>query len=146
MDYLARRDHTEAELKAKLAVKGYDPVMVGEVVADLRAEGLQSDDRFAASFIAAHAGRGKGPVLILASLKKRGIDRETAEAAVAAFGANWGNSARQVRTKKFGAALPEGRIEIARQTRFLLQRGFTAEQSMAAVGDDDLDEYPRGQR
>jgi regulatory protein len=140
MDHLARREHTEAELKAKLAAKGYDPMMIGEAVAELRAHGLQSDDRFAANYIASQAGRGKGPVFMLAELRKRGIERELAESAIEAFGANWMAAARAARVKRFGEALPEGRIEVARQTRFLLQRGFTAEQSMAAVGDDDLED------
>ena len=139
MDYLARREHTEAELKAKLATKGFDPMMVGDAVAGLRAQGLQSDDRFAADYIAAQAGRGKGPVFILAQLRKRGIERQIAEAAIASRGEDWGALARAVRIKRFGEALPATHIETARQTRFLLRRGFTAEQSMAAVGDDDLE-------
>jgi hypothetical protein len=51
MDFLARREHGQAELIKKLAEKGFDRQVAEQAVNKLAAEGLQSDRRFAESFV-----------------------------------------------------------------------------------------------
>jgi regulatory protein len=135
MDLLARREHTRLELRRKLRAKGFPEAIVEEVLAALARERLQSDERFAESFVAGRIRRGQGPTRIAGELRQRGIADALAEAAIASAGTDWQALAREVRHKRFGKAAPRDFADRARQARFLQYRGFTTEQAMAAVGE-----------
>ena len=64
MDYLARREYGYQELIDKLAKAGFVVDVAGSVVEVLRDENLQSDQRFAESFVQSRIAQGKGPVRI----------------------------------------------------------------------------------
>ena len=137
MDYLARREYGQAELRHKLAGAGFSRDAAERAVDQLAADGLQDDARFAEGFVQARANRGKGPVTIRSELAQRGLDAGVVNDALAASGVDWSALAREVRLKKFGADAPGTWKEKARQMRFLQYRGFDSEQIRAAVGDDD---------
>lgn len=137
MDYLARRDHGLAELKAKLAQAGFSRETAERAADQLAAEGLQSDTRYAESFVQARAGRGKGPMTIRAELGQRGLAGAVIDDALTAVGVDWYALARDVREKKFGAGQPDSFREKARQMRFLQYRGFDGDQIQRACGGDD---------
>ena len=136
MNWLARREHSRAEIRDKLAKRDYPPAVVAETVAALAADGLVSDERFAESFVAARQRRGQGPVRIRMELSRRGLDGELINLHLEAAGTDWVQLAREVRSKKFGATMPGDYKEKARQMRFLEYRGFTGEQIRSALGDD----------
>jgi regulatory protein len=92
------------------------------------AQGLLSNARYAESFIHSRFQRGQGPQRIRAELRERGIDDVLIDACLAEYGSRWQELLEQVRLKRFGPAPPGNFTERNRQMRFLLQRGFTAEQ------------------
>ena len=128
MDFLARREHSEAELRRKLATRGFDADLIETTLADLVAENLLSNTRFAEAFVHSRYQRGSGPQKIHAELRERGIDDGLIEDSIAGYDLQWRERVREVREKKFGAGLPGDYKERARQMRFLQQRGFTPEQ------------------
>jgi regulatory protein len=130
---LARREHGAAELRAKLIAKGYDATRVDDALAQLRERGLQSDARFAESYARTRAGRGFGAARVAHELRARGMDDELIANALTEAREDWRARIAQVRSKKFGEELPRAPQERARQARFLLQRGFTAEQVRAVL-------------
>ncbi|HJP03501.1 MAG TPA: regulatory protein RecX [Gammaproteobacteria bacterium] len=136
MNCLARREHSIAELRTKLAARDYKPEDIETTLKTLAAEGLVSDERFAESFVAARMRKGQGPVRIRMELKKRGVAAETIRLHVNDSALDWHTLAREVRSKKFGTAKPFEFTEKARQMRFLEYRGFTGEQISQAVGED----------
>ena len=136
MDYLARREHSEQELTRKLTARGFDEQLVEAAVAELVADGLLSNTRFAEAFVHSRFQRGSGPQKIRAELRERGIDAELCSLCIEAFEEQWWQRVRDVREKKFGAALPGDFKERSRQMRFLQQRGFTSEQISAAFKDE----------
>ena len=140
MDLLARREHAAADLRRKLERKGFDAQVAEVAVEELADEGLQSDERFAESVVAARIGQGKGPLHILHGLKQYGVASAVAEAALAEAGADWFDLALSARRKRFGTAPVADAKDHGRQMRFLLQRGFSAEQAHEAVGCD-LDDF-----
>ena len=135
--FLARREHSRAELTRKLAARGAPPDIVETVLDDLVRRKLQSDARFAESLVASRAGRGQGPARIRRELAEHGIDPVVADEALEACGEDWRALAREVRRRKFGSGMPGEWKERARQMRFLEYRGFTGEQIRAALGDGD---------
>jgi regulatory protein len=135
MDLLARREHSLAELRQKLAAREFTPEDIEDALAGLVREGLADDARFVGAFIAARIRRGQGPIRIRAELAQRGIDAETAGRGLAEA-ADWRALAREQRAKRFGARAPGDFRERARQARFLEYRGFTAEQIRASFDDE----------
>jgi len=133
MDYLARREYGRDELVRKLINAGFIAEFVDVEVERLVTEGLQSDERYAESFVQSRIGQGKGPVRIRQELKERGLKMAAVEDALQTAGQDWAELAAAVRQRKFGAALPTEFAEKARQMRFLQYRGFEADQVQAAV-------------
>ncbi len=139
LDSLARRDRSSEELRRKLVDKGYDPLVVGDVVERLVADRLIDDRRYVENFVAFHAARGQGPTRVRAELRQSGMQGELVEAAVAAY-PDWIAQLRKAHQKKFGAQPPTHYADRQRQSRFLSYRGFTGAQIRIALGfDTDLD-------
>ncbi|MFU8811808.1 MAG: regulatory protein RecX [Balneolaceae bacterium] len=82
-ELLARRDHASGELRTKLAQRGITADTIREVLHDLEETDLINDRTFALSFAREKLESAKwGPKKILASLRKKGISRTDAEAAL----------------------------------------------------------------
>ncbi|MBB4013842.1 recombination regulator RecX [Niveibacterium umoris] len=122
---LAQREHSRAELARKLAAHG-EPDAVEAVLDRMGELGLQSDARFAESYVRSRAER-LGGRRIQHELAQRGVDPETIDAALASeLGEPELARARAVWARKFGQ-LPADAKDWARQARFLTARGFAAE-------------------
>jgi regulatory protein len=137
MDYLARREYGQGELKKKLQGAGFTRDATERAVDQLTADGLQDDARFAENFLQSRISKGKGPLRVQQELCQKGIDAGLINEALEESGVDWRELARSVRQKKFGQALPRDFKEKARQMRFLQYRGFEPDQIQAAVGGDD---------
>lgn len=136
MDFLARREYGQVELVRKLADKGFDRDVARGAVEQLTGEGLQSDERFAESFVQSRVNQGKGPVRVRLELGEKGVSDSVIEIALEEVDPDWRALAREQRVKKFGSAAPTDFKEKARQMRFLQYRGFEQDQIQAAVGAD----------
>ena len=132
MDFLARRDYGQTELIRKLADKGFERDVAEQAVRQLTDEGLQSDQRFAESFVQSRINQGKGPVRIRMDLGQRGISDAFIENALEEADPDWCALAREQRHKKFGTATPASFKEKARQMRFLQYRGYGQDHIQAA--------------
>ena len=136
---LARREHSRSELALKLKQKGHSPVAIAGCLARLEQEHWQSDARFCEALIAARRSRGSGPVRIRQELKNKGIPAALIEANIDLGASEWLEVLAEVRQKKFGSAPPANVSARARQVRFLLYRGFTAEQIQRVLNVRDGD-------
>ena len=132
MDSLARREHGEQELAAKLVAKGFEAAVVAEALAGLIEDNLLSDERFAEAFVRSRYQRGSGPQKIRAELRERGIDEVLIETCISAYNDDWSTLVVEVRERKYGIELPDDFRERSRQMRFLQQRGFTSAQIASA--------------
>jgi len=137
MDYLARREHAQGELKAKLTSFGFDADIAEDAIAQLVHDGLQSDERFVEAFIRSRINQGKGPTRIRADLREKGVSGSLVDAGLEEADEDWYALARDVRLKKFGLATPLDFKEKARQMRFLQSRGFEQDQIQTAVSATD---------
>lgn len=80
---LAVRDHSEQELVQKLTRAGFEEHAIAEAMARLSAHRLIDDTAFAEKWTASRARHGMGPRRIAQELHNKGVDRETADAALA---------------------------------------------------------------
>ncbi len=137
MNLLARREHSTAELRDKLAARGFEAEAVDATLATLTREGLVSDARFVEAFVVSRVRRGHGPARIRAELDRHRLPPELIAGAIAARSAEWPALACVVRAKRFGAGRPGDFKERARQARFLQYRGFGSEDIRRALEDED---------
>lgn len=121
---LSRREHGREELLRKLVARGHSRA-ASETACDALAEsGMLSETRFVEHFVSVKSGRGAGPAKVRAELRAKGVPAAAIDAELAEAGVDWLAKCEQVRRKKFGEALPDTAAERARQTRFLMGRGF----------------------
>jgi regulatory protein len=81
---LAGRAHSRAELKRKLARRGFDPEAVEAATVRLSDLGYLDDRAFAAG-LTRRRSASRGPLAISAELAAKGVDRITAQTALGAL-------------------------------------------------------------
>ena len=136
--YLAAREHSRAELVAKLAphvAEGDAPDAVERVLDELAAKGFINEARVAESVLHRRAGR-LGGARVMHELRAKGLPADVlADAAEQLRGTELAR-AREVWRKKFGQP-PADAAERARQLRFLAARGFSGEVARRALDAAD---------
>jgi regulatory protein len=128
LNLLARREHSQVELRAKLIAKGYDANDISTVLQGLVNEKAQSDERFAESYMHMRANRGYGPLRIRAELRERGINNEIIDKIITFDDQLWTDNAQKIWHKKFGGKIPTSFQERTKQMKFLQYKGFDIEQ------------------
>lgn len=135
LNYLGRREHARAELERKLAQKGYESSEILAVLDRLESQNLQSDYRFATSFLDQRARTGHGPLKITLELEQHGVASLIIDAVFSEASFDWHELARDLWERKF-LEVPQNIKEKSRRYRFMLQRGFSYEHFKG------LGEYP----
>jgi len=123
--FLARREHSRAELARKLHPHAAEGDDVEALLDELAGRGWLSDARFAEQTIRAKARRF-GPLKLAQHLRARGVDEETIARGFRAAAADGASSMESVWKSRFAAPAPDPRAR-ARQARFLQGRGFALE-------------------
>jgi regulatory protein len=136
---LARRDHFRAELEGKLRQRGLPSAEVNAALARCDALGLIDDERLASRFAEVRATEnGWGPRRIEAELRRRGVDRGTAEEASRLDRARL-RVALATALRRAELRAPAGWWRLserrARMVSSLLARGFEAADAIAAVSE-----------
>lgn len=122
MRYLARREHSRAELHSKLLPHVQEGEDLDAVLDELIARGWLSDERAATQLL--HAKRDRfGVQRIAHELRQKGIAENLISEAMPQLKESELEVAREVWRKKFGV-VPQDAKEKARQARFLQSRGF----------------------
>ena len=124
VNLLAARDHSRRELRRKLARHVSDEAVLDDVMADLEQQGLISDRRFAENYVDQRCRKGFGPLRIRAELAERGVDSRVVADCLDVDESVWCDLLADAAQRKFGPEPVVDRREIARQGRFLEQRGF----------------------
>ena len=130
MDLLARREHSEQELRQKLKTRAYDADAIDEAMQALKADGLQSDERFTESYVNHRFNAGVGPLKIRYELRQKGVSDELADVFLEPLSDQWDELMTRQRVRKFGAPIPNDYAERMKQARFLQNRGFSPESVM----------------
>jgi regulatory protein len=123
---LARREHSRAELKRKLAPHAGEGPDLDALLDDFAQRGWLSEERFVEQTVRAKA-RKYGPLKIAHHLREKGIDEAGIEKGLAQAREGEGEALASAWRSRFGR-LPADEAEKARQVRFLQQRGFPLEE------------------
>jgi regulatory protein len=130
LDYLAHKPRTETEVRRKLRENAYTEPVIASVVERLHELRYLDDARYAEQYVERRfASKGYGPVRIRQELRKRGIDRHLAEAAVDDFFADQRTlpTAREKAEKRWPRIAREDDPRKRRDKlyRYLKRRGYT---------------------
>ncbi|WP_207796356.1 regulatory protein RecX [Pseudohalioglobus lutimaris] len=127
MNLLARREHSRKELKQKLQKRFDDESVIDAQLNQLAEENLQSDSRYAESFVRQRFNRGYGPLRIRQEMRQKGLSDGEISVAMTAEDFDWCASAERVLSRKYGNGCAIELKEKARRTRFMQYRGFSAD-------------------
>lgn len=135
---LTARAHARAELLRKLEARGVDAVVARQAVARAEADGYVDDDRFARDF--ARQGRdlkGWAPARARLELRRRGVDPDTIDGALAAVYSEADLLEIAVRLARLRARRISGERESRRRrlAGFLARRGFATDICRRAVDE-----------
>jgi regulatory protein len=125
---LARRDHSETELRRALAARGHDEEEIAEALGRLRAQRYVDDETFAERYARSRlAHHGQGRARIRQGLRQRGVGREETEAGLSAALRDISEDevldrAARRYWRQHGGVEPARRLP--RLWAFLLRRGF----------------------
>ncbi len=130
MDLLARREHSEYELRQKLKSRDYDVDAIDAVLQGLKQDHLLSDARFAEAYVNHRFNAGVGPVKIRHELRQKGVTDVLADEFLEPLSDLWDQLMMQQRVRKYGETIPAGYADRMKQARFLQNRGFSPEAVM----------------
>ncbi len=134
--YLARREHSRAELTRKLKPYAECSDALEALLDELVGAGWLSDQRFAESLVHRRANRF-GARRLLDELKQHALDEALLERVDQQLRESEAERAKAVWEKKFGT-LPTTFNERAKQARFLVGRGFSRAVIARLLSDPDL--------
>ena len=123
--YLALREHSRAELERKLAPHEEVPGELAQALDELQARGFIDEQRVIESLLYRRASR-LGAGRLRQELQAKGLQGEAVQQALAGLRDTELARARAVWRKRF-ETVPTEATERARQTRFLMARGFSSE-------------------
>jgi regulatory protein len=122
---LSQREHSRLELERKLKAFEEEPGALMLALDELQAKGFISESRVLESVIHRRAAK-LGLSRIRQELQNKGIAPDLIDTAMLALSSSELERAHEVWRKKFDA-LPDSPAAHARQVRFLMSRGFSAE-------------------
>ncbi|MEM6583066.1 MAG: regulatory protein RecX [Pseudomonadota bacterium] len=127
MNLLARREHSLAELREKLRKRFSNEREIERQLIRLKEERLQSDERYAESYVRMRTAKGYGPRRVTHELEQKQVSVAHIAQAFEINEVDWTDLARQALVKRFGNSAAHDIKEKARRQRFLEYRGFTRE-------------------
>ena len=132
---LARREHSQYELRRKLKARGYGERLVDELVAELITERLLSDTRYAEAMVTNRASRGYGPLRICMELRDRGVAEGIVDKVLQEAEVDWDERLRHTYDRKYGGIAVESFKTWASRAQFLNNRGFSVDAIRRVIGN-----------
>jgi len=132
---LARREHSQYELRRKLKARGYGERLVDELLAELITERLLSDTRYAEAMVTNRASRGYGPLRICMELRDRGVAEGTVDKVLQEAEVDWDERLRHTYDRKYGGIAVESFKTWASRAQFLNNRGFSVDAIRRVIGN-----------
>lgn len=131
LNILARREHSEAELRTKLQVKFPESDSdIADVLSRLQEQGLQSDLRYTEMWLRSQVSKGRGPVRIRYEARQKGIEK-LIESVICDSDIDWFELASDCLCRRFSDV--DDPKERARAYRYLSYRGFGADMIQYAI-------------
>ena len=130
---LSRRDHSRLELAQKLRLRQFDNELIEPALDKLEEQQWLCDERFARIQVRQHVFKRHGPMRIRMELKRKGVDEQLIELALAEDETDWFTLAKDCYESRFRNPEIADIKERAKRVRYLQSRGFNSEQVRYAL-------------
>ncbi len=127
------REHSVKELTDKLIARNLDAELVAQQVQKFVEKDIQSDFRFAESYIRSKAMKGQGEQRIRLQLNEHQVDDSVITKAFLEAEVDFDDIAAQVYRKKYTGKEIKDWQEKQKRMRFLQYRGFTSAQIQTLI-------------
>lgn len=124
LNLLARREQSVNELTQKLARFATEEEIT-TLISQLQNEKLQSEARYTEMFVNAKIARGQGMRSIVHALQQQKISTDLINEYLPNTAEFWQERIQTIWQKKYHGNVPNDIKQRLKQTRFLMQRGFT---------------------
>jgi regulatory protein len=133
LNILARRDHSQHELRTKLVSRFPEQANdIEDVLQRLVDSGLQSDQRFCEMWLRYQVSKGRGPIRISMEAKQKGVGTGI-NLLMESSDIDWFDAALDQAKKKFPSGISfEQR---AKAYRFLSYRGYSSDSVQYAISE-----------
>ena len=121
--WLARRDYSQAELRARLEREGLAATDADRLAAELADGWWQSDERFAVSLVRSRARQGKGPRLVRAEFSGHALDEADFRRACDEAEVDWQAAAAEARGLPNYIVADAGRTQVAAGSKTVIAIG-----------------------
>ncbi|NEX21772.1 regulatory protein RecX [Thiorhodococcus mannitoliphagus] len=131
------REHSRLELMRKIQARGYGADDAEVVLDQLEREGALDAGRLVEHYVSERAAKGFGPLRIGAELRVKGLADDLIDGQLSAMQDAWPQYLAKAHERRFRGCRPVDRAELAKQARFLDQRGFPTETVLRFLRFDD---------
>lgn len=128
LNWLSRRDYSEAALRQRLLTQATDVEAVGEVLTWCKAHNYLNQQRYVQMLVRSRANRGYGLLYILQECRQQNISQAEVAQSVAELEIDWFTLARQQYQKKYGSTVAADYKDKLKRMAYLQRRGFNSEQ------------------
>lgn len=131
LNWLSRRDYSEAQLSLKLRQKGALPEQLAEVISWCKAQQYLDESRFLSMLVRSRARQGYGYNYLLQECRAQKISAGQLNDCVNALALDWWALASAAYQKKYGDSPIADFKDKTKRMAFLQRRGFSSEQIKA---------------
>lgn len=137
LNWLSRRDYSEAQLSQRLARQGGEADEIAQVIQWCKAQNYLNQQRFIEMLLRSRAGKGYGLNYILQECAQQQISKSQVLQCAEQLEIDWFQLAAQCYQKKYGQTeITEYKDKLKRMA-YLQRRGFSSEQIHFAINQTE---------
>ena len=133
LNWLSRRDYSEAALRQRLLNQGADSDAVAEVLVWCTAHNYLNQHRYLQMLVRSRANRGYGPAYIMQECRQQHISQADVVQSFTELEIDWFALAWQQYQKKYGGSVVADYKEKLKRMAYLQRRGFSSEHIQFAL-------------
>lgn len=137
LNWLSRRDYSEAQLSQRLSRQGGETADIVKVIAWCKAENYLDQQRFISMLVRSRINKGYGPGYIVQECRQQNISREQVLLCIAELEVDWFALAQQLYQKKYGQSPVTEYKDKFKRMAYMQRRGFSNEQIQFAINQTE---------
>lgn len=137
LNWLSRRDYSEAQLSQRLSRQGGEADDIAKVIAWCKAENYLDQQRFISMLVRSRVNKGYGLGYIVQECRQQNISREQVLQCAAELEIDWFALAQRLYRKKYGQSIVTEYKDKFKRMAYMQRRGFSNEQIQFAINQTE---------
>lgn len=137
LNWLSRRDYSEAQLTQRLVRQGGDAATIAQVISWCKAENYLNQQRFISMLVRSRVNKGYGLGYIVQECRQQNISREQVLQCADELEIDWFALALKLYQKKYGETAVTEYKDKYKRMAYMQRRGFSNEQIQFAINQTE---------